>query len=199
MDAVESLALWSEDAAAIGEVQVGAGRLLLCGFSPDRREGDWPVHVAFVPFLHRAVSYLLGAEAVAAARPVKVGDTLVLPADFGRWVALDGPASGEPARIVTNPVKPTMPGIYEFGEGATRKFFAVNLDPGESDPSGWTEGTPWLGLSSAQTVAITSPDQPRIKLAAFDAEQRSPLWWWLFAAVALLLLAELGLANRTAR
>ena len=197
-DSVESLALWSEDAAAIGEIRVGAGRLLLCGFSPDRREGDWPVHASFVPFLHRAVSYLLGAQSGGATVTVKVGDAISLPADSGHWRALDGPAVDQPTRTVTSPVKPAMPGIYEFGEGSGRKLFAVNLAPEESDPAAWTEGTPWLGLISSKAADRTKP-QPRASLAALDAEQHSPLWWWLFAAVAVLLLAELGLANRTAR
>jgi hypothetical protein len=74
----------------------------------------------------------------------------------------------------------------------------VNLAPEESDPAGWAEGTPWLGLVSAKKAAAPK-DAPHVTLAALDAEQRAPLWWWLFAAVALLLLAELGLANRTAR
>jgi hypothetical protein len=34
---------------------------------------------------------------------------------------------------------------------------------------------------------------------AAEAEQRAPLWWWVLATAALLLIAELGLANRTTR
>ena len=195
---VESLALWSDDAAAIGETRSGAGHLLLCGFPPDRRDGDWPVHPAFVPFLHRAVAYLLGTQSGGPQLALKVGDALPLPADSGTWLALDGPAESLPARPVTNPVKATLPGVYEFTDGKNQTLFAVNLAAEESDPAPWTDGEPWLGLISNEPVA-SKKNQPQVTLAAFDAEQNSPLWWWLFAAVGFLLLAELGLANRTAR
>lgn len=195
---VEAIALWSDDAAAIGETHAGAGRLLLCGFPPDRRDGDWPVHPAFVPFLHRAVAYLLGTQSGGPQLALKVGDALPLPADSGNWRALDGPAENLPARVVTTPVKASLPGLYEFTDGKTRTLFAVNLAPEESDPALWTDGEPWLGLISNEPVS-SKKDQPQVPLAAFDAEQHSPLWWWLFAAVGFLLLAELGLANRTAR
>lgn len=195
--AVEALALWKEGAAAIGETRVGAGRLVLCGFAPDRREGDWPVHSAFVPFLHRSVTYLLGAASSAVAMN-KVDQPLVLPVESGPWRALEGPAAGEPAQNVTSPVKPAKPGVYEFGTGNSRTLFAVNLAPEESDLEPWTEGAPWRQLSSPATTGAKAGGQ-RVSLARVEAEQRSPLWWWCVVAVALLLLTELGLANRTAR
>lgn len=196
--AVDSLALWSEDSAAIGEVQVGAGRLLLCGFPPERRDGEWPVQAAFVPFLHRAVTYLLGAQETAKALPVKVSDPLRLPVEAGNWVSLDGPAAAEPARNLASSVTPTAPGLYEFSQGSERKFFAVNLHADESDPAAWEEGTPWTALVSTKPAAKRT-DLPAVSLVALEAEQQSSLWWWAVAAIALILLAELGVANRTAR
>ena len=92
-----------------------------------------------------------------------------------------------------------MPGLYEFAAGTTRKQFAVNLAPEESDPAAWADGTPWLGLVSTQRSPSTAKDQPRVNLAGIEAEQQAPLWWWLFAAAAFFVLIELGLANRTAR
>lgn len=195
---VESLALWSDDAAAIGETRAGAGHLLLCGFSPDRRDGDLPVHPAFVPFLHRTVAYLLGAQSDDVQSALKVGDSITLPAESGNWRALDGPAATLPTQVVNSLVKIAAPGIYEFAGGNTKKLFAVNLSAEESDPTLWTDGEPWLNLVSNQPV-VAHKDQPHALLAAFDAEQNSSLWWWLVVAVALLLVTELGLANRTAR
>lgn len=197
-DAVEPLALWSENAVAIGEFKVGAGRVLVCGFSADRRDSEWPLHPVFVPFIHRAVVYLLGAQESGITRAARVGEVLALPAGPGNWRALDGPDAGRPAQAVAGAVVATAPGVYEFSSGPTRKLFAVNLAPEESDPASWTEGTPWTKLPST-VIAPTNVALPQMNLAAFEAEQRSPLWWGLIVAVALLLIAELGLANRTTR
>lgn len=197
--AVEPLALWSDDAVAIGEVKIGAGRLLVCGFAADRRENDWPVHPAFVPFLHQAVTYLLGTREGAAARPHFVGTTIELPAPQGEWRSIDGPTAGEATRPVVGAVVPTAPGIHVFTSPSMEpKYYAVNLPPEESDLTGWSDGTPWVNLTatakSARPETISGPP-----LAALDAEQRAPLWWGIFAAAAVLLVAEIGLANRTMR
>lgn len=199
VDAVDPLALWSgaNSGAALGETNAGAGRMLLCGFGPDRRDSDWPVREVFVPFVHRAVSHLLGAQAGPTAKPAVVGEPLILPADSGSWRALEGPAATAAPLAVHSSVVPTAPGIFEFSNGSVKKIFAVNLSPTESDPASWSEGTPWLELASSKPVPRSA--QVQISLGAVEAEQRSSLWWWLAAALALVLLAELGLANRTTR
>lgn len=197
-NAVEPLALWTENAAAIGEFRVGAGVVLVCGFTADRRDSDWPLHPAFVPFVHRAVTWLLGAPQGAAAREVRVGTALALPGESGTWRLLDGPESGLPGQTVNGSVVPAMPGVYEFASGVERRLFAVNLPPEESDPAAWDEGTPWTELMTPG-AAPADRARPRLNLAALEAEQQAPLWWGLVAAAALLLIAELGLANRTMR
>ncbi len=196
--AVEPLALWTDSAAAIGELKVGAGRVLVCGFAADRRDSEWPLHGAFVPFIHRAVAYLIGAQAGVVTRPARVGEALALPAESGMWRPVEGPLMGRPERNVTGAVLPTAPGIYEFSSGTDKKLFAVNLTADESDPTPWTEGSLWSDLA-ATGPAPRDLTLPQVNLAAFEAEQRSPLWWGAIAAVVLLLLAELGLANRTMR
>jgi hypothetical protein len=197
-DAVEPLAWWSDNDVAIGELKVGAGRVLLCGFTADRRTSEWPLHPAFVPFVHRALIYLLDAQEDAATRFTRVGETLNLPAETGVWRALAGPEARRPPQPVAGAVEPAAPGLYEFSSGPDRRFFAVNLDPEESDPRRWEDGTPWLRLATPGP-APAGTAVPRVTLAALEAEQRDPLWWMLIATVALMLLAELGIANRTMR
>ncbi len=197
-DAVEPLALWSGSGTAMGETSAPGGRLLLCGFTPDRREGEWPVREMFVPFLHRAVAYLLGVRESAAVRPTLVGESLTLPADSGQWRALEGPAANTAPLAVRGTVTPAAPGVYEFSHGAMRRLFAVNLAPEESEPAAWSDGAPWLGLASLPTSKPT-PLRTGTTLAAIAGEARSPAWWWLIVAMAGLSLAELGLANRTTR
>lgn len=197
-EAVEPLALWAENKVAIGEFKVGAGRVVVCGFSADRRDSEWPLHPAFVPFVHRTMAYLLGARESGLARPARVGEAPALPAGAGTWRALDGPEAGGPARTVAGAVVTTAPGVYEFSSGSERKLFAINLAPEESDPARWEDGTPWNKLASSAVAPANAVLSP-MNFASFEAEQRSPLWWGIIAAVALLLIAELGLANRTMR
>ena len=196
VSAVTAVAHWSDAIAAIGEIRVGAGKVLVCGFSPDRRAGDWPVMPSFVPFLHQAAAYLLRAQQAAIVAG-QTGQTLSLAGAAGQWFAVDGPAVGNAAVGVSGSVMPMAPGVYALAQGKDRKFFAVNLPSEESDLATWDAGTPWLGLVSAQPAP--EGKVPRAQVAAVDAEQRAPLWWWAAAAIAALMLAELGLANRTAR
>jgi hypothetical protein len=196
VDAVEPLAMWSEDGAAIGETNGTAGRMLLCGFSADRRDSEWPAREVFVPFVHRSVAYLFGAQAESGAKPARVSEPIALPAESGDWRAVAGPGTGGAVNVAGATVTPTMPGVYEFHAGAVKKLFAVNLAPEESDPAAWSEGTPWLNLASQEASAnVVAP----MAVASVEAEQRAPLWWWMIAAMALLMFAELGLANRTTR
>jgi len=197
IDSVEPLASWSDDAAGIGEARIGRGRVLLCGFSPDRRFGDWPLREVFVPFVHRAVSYLLDAQVTVAGAPSRVGEAVELPAESGFWRAIDGPALGEPAVAAFGSVAPEMPGVYEFTYGKERRAFAVNPAPEESDPASWREGSPWLGLSINREVS--PPPSRRQSAASIEIEQHQNGWWWLIAVMAALVLAELGVANRTTR
>lgn len=198
VDAVEPVALWSEDGAAIGETNGTAGRMLLCGFSADRRDSEWPAREVFVPFVHRSVAYLFGSQAESGAKPARVSEPIALPAESGSWQAVAAPGTGGPVNVAGATMTPTMPGVYEFHAGAVKKLFAVNLAPEESDPTAWSEGTPWLNLASEEAAAAEAVVAP-MAVASVEAEQRAPLWWWMIAAIALLMFAELGLANRTTR
>jgi hypothetical protein len=53
-------------------------------------------------------------------------------------------------------------------------------------------------LISREKNKVPSPET-HVTASQIDTEKQSPLWWWAFAAMALFTLAELGLANRTAR
>ena len=58
---------------------------------------------------------------------------------------------------------------------------------------------PWLRLVSS-AEAKPEVEKARARAIAPPAtEPQNPLWWWAFAGLALFALAELGLANRTAR
>ncbi|MDF3058146.1 MAG: putative rane protein [Rariglobus sp.] len=198
---VEPLASWTDGSPALGELRLGAGRVLIAGFTPDRRDGDWPLAPAFVPFLHRTILHLLDTG-LQAGTPALVGQPLALPqGEPGSWRALAGPFATRPATSVSGGTVPQAPGIYEWSRGHQRSLHAVNLPPEESDLAPWTEGSPWAQLISASSDAgrELSRTSSSVHLAAQDAEQQNPLWWWCFAAMAVFALTELAFANRTTR
>jgi hypothetical protein len=195
-DAVNPLALWTPEAIAIGETDAGHGRLLLCGFSPDRRASEWPVQGTFVPFIHRAVVYLFGASESGETAAARVGTAFSLPG-AGSWRALDGPASAAPPVAVTGSVVPDAPGLYELTVGTERHLFPVHLSADESDPAAWEPGTPWTDLVATRALA---PGKTRtVTLGAVESEQQGRLWWWLLGVAAVALALELPVANRTSR
>jgi hypothetical protein len=197
-DTVEPLAFWADGSVALGEFPVGAGRVLLAGFTPERRDGDWPVQPAFIPFLHRAATHLLGLSASTAEKPLRVGDPLPASTAPGAWRLLAGPASETP-NFQSPPSSFPFPGIYEFtAPGQPRTLHAVGLDPAESDLAPWPEGRPWQQLLNPDPAPPQLLDS-RLLAASAETEHQNPLWWWAFAALALFALAELSLANRTTR
>jgi hypothetical protein len=197
----EPLAFWADEGIALGEMKRGAGRVLVAGFAADRRSSDWPVQSAFVPFVHRAATYLMGFGGNAREVVPRVGTALRLPEGAGRWEGLAGLTFGQVAREVNGAVTPEVPGVYAWSRpGETRRFFAVGLSPEESDLAAWAEGEPWKQLASTEKSAKPATAFAQsYSLAATEAEQQSGLWWWCFAAMALFVLTELGLANRTSR
>ncbi len=197
-DAVDPIASWTDGSAALGEVRVGAGRVLLAGFSAERRDGDWPIAPAFVPFLHRSTLYLLDLARPVATSTARVGTTLELPAGKAAWQALDGPSAGQPAIETSDSIIPDAPGLYRRTHGTDTRLYAVNLPTDEGDLTPWPEGRPWEKLASSAPAPAAGLHH-QAELAAAEAEQQSPLWWWCFAALGLFLLTELPLANRTAR
>lgn len=200
-NAVEPLAFWSDGSPALGEFSAGKGRVLLAGFSPDRRDGDWPVGAAFVPFLHRAALHLLKTQPGAAEAPHQVGMPIVLPEGAGAWQRLsEAKLAGDlPVKMISQRVVPAAPGVFEWKPAnGTRRLYAVNVPAEESDLTPWREGTPWLGLAG-EGLPPRRLNERAVVLAAQQSEQQSRLWWWCLALAAVFLLSELSLANRTSR
>ncbi len=197
-DRVEPLAFWDDGTVAFGELRLGAGRVLIAGFSADRREGDFPVLPAYVPFLHQSASYLFGRNS-ATSNTSRVGAALILPEGPGDWQALAGPADLATKSSVSGSVQPAMPGIYQFTQpGSSPQFYAIGLSPEESDPAPWSSGAPWESLIASDHSA-KSPINNQLAAASTQAENQGSLWWWAFAAMAIFALSELSLANRTTR
>lgn len=198
--AVQPIGYWSEGRIAIGEARVGGGRLVICGFSADRTDGDWPTESAFVPFVHRALAYLLEPDAASErATRYRVGESIPLPPGPGTWRPVDGPAAADGAREVEGEVAVDQPGVYAFEQPGGTQLYAVNVATDESDLSPWTPGEPWRDLVSPAAGSPHGAAATRAAMAAADAEQKNGLWGWFFLAAGCLLLVELTAANRTTR
>ena len=197
--AVEPIAFWADGSVALGELSTGSGRVLIAGFSADRRDGDWPVEGVFVPFLHRAAAYLFKTPPRSAEAPLRVGDSIALPEGPGFWQNASDTHNAVPLHPVSGRITVSAPGVYVWSSPTGgRELYAVGLDLDESDLIPWSEGTPWLGLVSRENAAPKST-RHLSPLMAREAEQQNGLWWWCLAAAAVFLVSELSLANRTAR
>jgi hypothetical protein len=198
-EAVEALARWPDRSIAIAEVPVNGGRLLLTGFGDTRADSTFPVEPGYVPFVHQAVTWLAESQ-MAAPIGCRVGATLVLPG-AGTWRAVLSPKPVVPVEA-NGHVTPAIPGIYAFEQaGAPQRFYAVNVDPIESDLSPWPTPGDFARLVNAerengatQRLAAGTASAPVVNAALVDERQA---WWWLLIAAIVVLLLEVAIANRT--
>lgn len=195
-DTLAPVANWPDGRMAVAELDSGGQRLFLTGFPLDRAATDWPAQPSFVPFAHCAVRWL-GSFKEARA-DWRVGDTIPLPEDQGRWRALDTPAP-QPELAVNGSVRPETPGLYEFSGRAGNKIYAVNTPVEESDLSPWPNPNQLAALESVAPPVVNRHAAAALPVAWAIAENRQRLWWWLLLAAAGVMLAELALANRTSR
>lgn len=99
------IARFSDGTAALVERRVGAGRAIVFASDLNYEWNDFPLHPAFVPFVHELVGYLAGRRREPSA-----------------YLVSDAPAGA--AR---------EPGVATVGDPP--RTVAVNVDPRESDPT----------------------------------------------------------------
>jgi hypothetical protein len=191
-DSLAPIANWPDGKAALAEIETGAGKLLVAGFSPNRDSTDWMVRPSFVPFVHCAARWLGSFR--QAREDWRVGDTIQLSGNDGVWRALDGPARGKEL-AVKGSVRPTAPGLYSFSGKDVKKIFAVNTPAEESDLSPWPNPDQLAALESLESAVTTAKSTVlRDEWTAVENQQRN--WWWLLAFGGCIFLGELVLANR---
>ena len=194
------LARFDGGAPAVLEKRLGAGRVLLWSSSLDQSWNDLPMKPVFLPFVHRAATYL--AAYVPPQPSVTVGQVLdptaagarkgqapprVLLTPGGRRVDL----TDEGAEVL----ELTESGFYELrGEGNEAAVVAANVDPAEADP------TP---IEPAEIVSATGGGTPGTAAAANtvpltpEAREKSQrIWWYLLFAGVLLLGLDTLVSNR---
>src|SRR5688572_4699219 len=197
------LARFDGGAPAVLEKRLGAGRVLMWSSTLDQSWTDLPMKPVFLPFIHRAATYL--AAYVPPQPSLTVGQVLdpttagahkgqapprVLLTPSGRRVDL----TDEGAEVL----ELTEQGFYELrGEGNEAAVVAANVDPAEADP------TP---IDPAEIVSATGGGSPGAAAAANavpltpEAREKSQrIWWYLLFAGVLLLGLDTVVSNRLAK
>jgi hypothetical protein len=210
------LARFDDGTPALVERRVGEGKVLLFASTLDTYWNNLALQPVFLPFTHQLVKYAAG---YAEPSPwFTAGQVL----DVGRW-GERGPAAGDTAAadqdgpLATGGIEyvavapsgrrenmggsPLLrldeQGFYSIraaGTGDARDFaVAVNVDLAESDLT---------GLDPQELASAVENQSPAARNAlagvvtAEDRERRQNLWWFVMAALFVLLAGETVFANR---
>ena len=194
------LARFDGGAPAVLEKRLGAGRVLMWSSTLDQSWTDLPMKPVFLPFIHRAATYL--AAYVPPQPSLTVGQVLD-PTTAG---AHKGQA---PPRVLLTPsgrrmdltdegaevLELTEQGFYELrGEGNEAAVVAANVDPAEADPTpidpAEIVSAAGAGAASATAAANATPLTPEAR------EKSQRIWWYLLFAGVLLLGLDTLVSNR---
>ena len=206
----EQLARFDDGHVALLERKVGRGRVLVWTSSFDGIWNDLPLQPVFLPVAHQLAKY---AAAYADERPWSVvGQVADLPAIF-RDSAGAGTAAATAEYVVVAPsgertrlertanrsVELTEQGFYRMERAGSRSephTVAVNVDLGESD---LTPVEPDL-LTGAMVARVGTDSTAAVEAATpVEMEKRQGFWWYLLAAVLLVLVGETLLSNQLSR
>lgn len=195
------VARFDDGSAAVLEVPVGRGRLVVWGSGWSPQASQWVLSSKFVPWLQALAERTVGGTRQPTM--AEIGDHARLAASG----AILEPASPDPARVdAGNPsTLSSSPGIYTIFEGATRRHVALNVPASESqlEPlplDTWEQlGVPLRQTASAASAQLRAQQQRAEAAAALEGRQQA--WRWLLALAAALLVVEslfAGLLSRRA-
>lgn len=174
------------------EKNLGAGMSMLMACPVDLAWSNFPLRAIFLPYLHQVMRCM----SLRTERPTAflVGQTL--PAAPGETVqdAEGKPLGGGAAAVAERA------GMYTLvnAEGKKHFVYAVNQDPAEADAAVVEpkEIVAALQREGAAADAVAPAARGESTLTA-AAGPRRELWAYLLGALALLLVGELWVANRT--
>ena len=166
----QTLAKFTSGRTALLDCEAGDGRAIVLASDLNNRWNDFPLHAAFVPFLHEAVRYLSGARAHGS-------EFLV---------------SEVPDGVPPTPGIVTMAGGRHDRASRARRV-AVNVDTRESEPAR-------ISVEEFQAAVAHLKDSGAAgaRVAAADQESRQHLWQYLLAAMLAVLAVEGVVGSRTA-
>ena len=123
---------------AVSEIEVGEGRLLLCGFHPSASSGDLPFSPMFLPFTQRATAYLATAAGGGLHRDIEVGQSLSCEAPGG--------LKAETTVQLRTPTEETQTVEVDATAAPPRLRFGVIADPGLYTVL--LDGSPWAQFAA---------------------------------------------------
>jgi len=172
-EGADVIARYSDGSAALVEERTDRGRTLVFASDVNNGWNDFPLQLAFVPFVHETLRYL--ASARAAQTEYLVGD-------------LAGPQGTRPGvvSVARTPPKPGEGGSGPRGE----RLVAVNVDPRESDPARMTAEEFKAGVARLKAAAARQEG-----VAAREDEDRQRLWQYALLLMVVSLAAE-GILGR---
>lgn len=181
---------------ALVERQLGQGRALIFASSLDLEWNNLPLQGMYLPLVHETLKYL--ANTAEKKPSYRVGEKVQLP-NGGRAADIRDPG-GRALALQEGDDSFTLrePGVYSSeGEGQS-VYFAANRPVEESDfssisPAVIVDQVVNPETAPAQSLAVRS------QVLKLELERPQRLWWWLLAAVTLMLMVESFVANRTYR
>ena len=166
----QTLARFTTAEAALVECASGKGRALVFASDFDNEWNDFPLHSAFVPFLHDSVRYLAGG-------PRPAGEYLI---------------AAVPAGV---PAKPGIATLAQPAEaGGTGRRIAINVDPAEAEPGRLSAEEFQTAVTRLKDVSRSAPH-----LEALQQEEQQHIWQYVLAVMIAAMIMETLVAARMGR
>ncbi|MFK7862983.1 MAG: VWA domain-containing protein [Pseudohongiellaceae bacterium] len=182
---------------ALVERAVGQGRTLLFASSLDLEWNNLALQGLFLPFVHETLRHLARAE--NASREFQVGDSFSLAVDSPATVSALG-VRGESLDFLEGnyTVSADAPGFIRATVDGESANYAINVLSGESNFARAPVTDLYDRVINSDTNPIQSR-QVRTEQLVSELERPQRLWWWILCLVAILVLMEGLIANRTYR
>jgi len=186
--------------AALAERSFGRGRVLFLTTTADAEWTNLPHKAAFVPLVHRAVSYLTrtgqeawnlvpGQSIVIPVGVDRLGAVVEVERPDGRVDEVQPELTDEGPRVLYG--ETYEPGFYELrwrGRSEPFALYAVNVDTRESELTGYSEAE-LEQFFAGYPVRILGEEEP-LGQAVRQGRRGRELWRWFLAAVVGLAVLE---------
>ena len=195
--------------AAVSEIEVGEGRVIVASFEASASAGDLPFSPMFLPLVQRLTGYLATAGWGRFDRHFAVGETPVLELrgqvePDARYTVVDAENTRREATLdaSTRPARPSAPvaerpGLLRFErDGRSLGTVAVNVERSESRRVWWSPDFFRDQFEPETGLRFTSLDGGSTDEAVQAARRGRPIHLWFLIAAGLLLVAESLLARR---
>lgn len=181
-----------DDTPLLIERTLQAGRMLILTVPVDRRWNDLAIHPLFVHFIGAAATYLTHAGATSNSAIVGSPVATGLTRDGGGQIFdPQGRRALALGQSTTGSLIPDQAGFYEIRGSEGARWLAVNVDSRESNlatlPADFVAR--WQALRVQEPASLVAPTPVP------EAAPKS-LGPWLLWLAAILLIAEILLANR---